>query len=97
MTTRRSFIASILAAGAAPAVARSSVLMPVRSLIVPEPMSLVDATWKPVAEFQNGRVAIFTESRIYTFDHFNGAVPFRNGDRITFEDSGRIERFFRMV
>lgn len=33
MTTRRTFLASILAAGAAPALCRASVLMPVRSLL----------------------------------------------------------------
>lgn len=95
MTTRRSFIASILAAGAAPAVARSGVLMPVRSLIVPEPMSLIDATRK--VEFQNGRMVFFTETRCYVVGNFEDMQPLRNGDRITFDDNGRSATLWRLV
>lgn len=36
MTTRRGFLASILAAGVAPAFVGSSVLMPVRKIVAPE-------------------------------------------------------------
>ena len=99
MTTRRTFIASILAAGAAPAIARSGVLMPVRSLIVPEPMSLVDATWTPAVAFPNHRrMVFFTENHCYVVGRLDDMQPLRNGDRITFDDdSGLRSTIWRMV
>lgn len=36
LTTRRSFLGSILAAGMAPAIVKAEILMPVRKIIVPE-------------------------------------------------------------
>lgn len=42
MTTRRSFMAAMLAAAVAPAVARSGVLMPVKQIIVPNPHIAID-------------------------------------------------------
>jgi hypothetical protein len=38
MTTRRSFLGSILAAGMAPAIVKAEILMPVRKIIVPPPI-----------------------------------------------------------
>lgn len=103
MTTRRSFIASILAAGAAPGVARSGVLMPVRSLILPEPLSLVDATWTPAVAFPNHVRMVFLRDHdqnidFYRVDRWEDMQPLRNGDRITFgDDSGRSATLWRMV
>jgi len=51
MTTRRSFLSSILAAGMAPAAVGSGILMPVKKIIAPQLINVYD--YKPEINFEN--------------------------------------------
>lgn len=63
MTTRRTFLANILAAGVAPAAVGSGILMPVRRIITDPWLGFIDTswvTWDPARADSLTRIALCT-------------------------------------
>lgn len=91
---RRSFLAAVLAAATAPAIARSGILMPVRKVWVPEddvPLWARDTPqwgfFEPVV-FQSGPIAVMAGdiiqwSRVKGQGRWHGSVPVLRADTYT--------------
>ncbi len=92
MLTRRSFLASILAAGAAPAIVRASSLMklPEKRIILPGELLWIDTNGQLVAAYIDGYSFVRREGKIMLSTGVNDSESWSTDNIIVIPESKKL-------